>query len=431
MFISLFRNRKHSLPGLLIALGIAVSLAVSVANPAHAEHEDFVGHEPPVCDILRFDGPINGKIAGNTSSGTSELQGTFNQFGCRITGELEISSRSFAGSGPFYGIVDGNVLRFTVTSETSDSPRDLNFSGLINGNNISGQYSIPHTRVVGEWVLQIPNEGVVSKLVNLKDSASSIQMVEIIRELQSRLSGLRLERAELAAELEHQVNTESHEIIQRWEQAIEDLKSEVEHEIKLETSRIDMEKRQVTLRLGRNTVVGELSRELDIIVAEKWAVFDKEAAMKQMYMNDELDELEYARTSKIERISRLIESTESDLQQKLKQSGLTLAQINSQPQDQELQVTHIDLGKQDGVVLNVNDDNPEKPKNDQPESAVVSNSPSGPAGESEPAQNRGFFLNSETGALGNLGDSLDPTTLAILGILITLSATAVQLVKGN
>jgi len=39
----------------------------------------------------------------------------FNQFGCRITGELEIMASRFAGTGPFYGIVDGNVLRFTVT----------------------------------------------------------------------------------------------------------------------------------------------------------------------------------------------------------------------------------------------------------------------------------------------------------------------------
>jgi len=77
---------------------MVVGLLVLFANPAHAEHQDFVGHEPAQCDILDFDGPIR-KIIGTSLSISSEIRATFNQFGCRITGELEIMSSRFTGSG--------------------------------------------------------------------------------------------------------------------------------------------------------------------------------------------------------------------------------------------------------------------------------------------------------------------------------------------
>ena len=96
---------------------MVVGLLVLFANPAHAEHQDFVGHEPAQCDILDFYGPLEGKIIGTSLPISSEIRVTFNQFGCRITGELDIMSSRFAGTGPFYGIVDGNVLRFTVTEK--------------------------------------------------------------------------------------------------------------------------------------------------------------------------------------------------------------------------------------------------------------------------------------------------------------------------
>ena len=44
---------------------------------------------------------------------------------------------------------------------------------------------------------------------------------------------------------------------------------------------------------------------------------------------------------------------------------------------------------------------------------------------------RGFFTNSQIGQLGSLNNSLDPATLAVIGILITMAASTLQLVKGN
>ena len=44
---------------------------------------------------------------------------------------------------------------------------------------------------------------------------------------------------------------------------------------------------------------------------------------------------------------------------------------------------------------------------------------------------RGFFTNSQIGQLGSVNNLLDPATLAVIGILITLAASTLQLVKGN
>ena len=44
---------------------------------------------------------------------------------------------------------------------------------------------------------------------------------------------------------------------------------------------------------------------------------------------------------------------------------------------------------------------------------------------------RGFFTNSQVGQLGSVNRVIDPSTLAVIGILITLAATTLQLFKGN
>ena len=44
---------------------------------------------------------------------------------------------------------------------------------------------------------------------------------------------------------------------------------------------------------------------------------------------------------------------------------------------------------------------------------------------------RGFFTNSPTGQLSDIDKIIDPTSLAVLGILLTLVATSLSLVKGS
>jgi hypothetical protein len=44
---------------------------------------------------------------------------------------------------------------------------------------------------------------------------------------------------------------------------------------------------------------------------------------------------------------------------------------------------------------------------------------------------RGFFTNSASGEFNDIDELFDPTSLAVLGIILTLLATSLSLVKGN
>ena len=68
---------------------------------------------------------------------------------------------------------------------------------------------------------------------------------------------------------------------------------------------------------------------------------------------------------------------------------------------------------------------------------VVQNTPLGPTGAanlpgpSDRLPTRGFFNNSSSGEINDIDKLLDPSALAVLGILITLVATSLSLVNGN
>ena len=249
-----------------------------------------------------------------------------------------------------------------------------------------------------------------------------------IREIQAKLEALIQRRSELDAKLEHQVEIESAEIIDRWEQAIEELRAEVEREITLETHRVELEKLEVTRRLGRNRVVGELDKELQLAVEQMWVSFEDEAALKTDLMEQELSRLETVKATQLARLSRAIDRVQSELDQKLMRTGISLDQAGDQVVD---------------PVSHETEDNPLVQPNDSPNEKVetaaeirsadskVSAKPSDSSNGDEPESKRGFFFNSESGAIGDLGGSLDPATLAVIGILITLAATTIQLVKGN
>ena len=44
---------------------------------------------------------------------------------------------------------------------------------------------------------------------------------------------------------------------------------------------------------------------------------------------------------------------------------------------------------------------------------------------------RGFFSNTTIGGLGAANNLMDPTMLAVFGIVITLGATMLQMIRGN
>lgn len=115
---------------------------------------------------------------------------------------------------------------------------------------------------------------------------------------------------------------------------------------------------------------------------------------------------------------------QSELDQKLERTGISLDQI----------VDPVGHETADNSLVQPNDslnDKVEPASEIRVANSEASDQPSDSPNDGVPGTSRGFFFNSESGAIGNLGESLDPATLAVLGILITLAATFAQLVKGN
>ena len=122
----------------------------------------------------------------------------------------------------------------------------------------------------------------------------------------------------------------------------------------------------------------------------------------------------------MDRLSRRILNLQSELDEKLKRTGISLDAVKFQTADA------------------VQDRRAETPAEKVATTSVVRfDEPQDTDRQITPTRNdkmtddRGFFFNAESGALADLGKSLDPVTLAVLGILITLATTTVQLVKGN
>lgn len=342
-----------------------------------------MGAEPSGCDRLNTGDLLKGEMSSDAAAITSAISVSLNQFGCKLTGELKIESPHLAGSGPFYGTIDGNFLRFTVTSETSDADGDLNFSGLLNGNHIAGQYAVVNTGEVSDWILATSAEG---SDFGLSDQ-SRLREMAAIRELQQRLSALLLERTESEAELEYQTEIDIATVTDRWEQAIVDLKAEVEHEIDLVTRRFELEGRQIPVDENRNAALRDLNAELNTVIDEKWDVYKLEVRLKQEYLNDDLTEIQDIKTAKIDRISREIDKVRFEIQRRLDQTGISLEEIREASSEGLLDQIPDQINEA-GVVTSFTE-----PSGDQRFNA--SNS-------SEPDANRGFFSSSGTGAFSDL-----------------------------
>ncbi len=238
-----------------------------------------------------------------------------------------------------------------------------------------------------------------------------------IIQLQARLSKLERELSELAAELQRQVKIDIADVTNRWEGAITELRVQVEREIQQATSDFEFEARQILLGSRRDGSLRSLKAELDAIIQEKWAWFEVESLRRQQYLRDEIIEIEQARDRKLNAISQIIYKVESEIKSRLERSGVSFDDFQK-------------TGIIEYPVINVA---PHPfPTPDEVNDLPIPNLPTPEIPDpKEPGRNRGFFTNSISADPNGLNRALDPTTLAVIGILITLAATGVQLLKGN
>ena len=115
----------------------------------------FVGDEPQVCDTLPIAEVFVGQVLNDSYDKASEIQVVWKQRGCLLEGNYSVSSSletSIASELFLYGTVEGNVVRFTVQAGYYGVNDDTHFTGVIKGNQISGQYFLP-SGGTGTWSL--------------------------------------------------------------------------------------------------------------------------------------------------------------------------------------------------------------------------------------------------------------------------------------
>ena len=143
----LFKTPPRFIKLSAVIAAMAAGLALAATGAFTPSVSASVGTVQTECDVLHLDGAVQCEIFAHSPSDFLEIRVTLEQFGCEVTGRLEVASPSIAGSGRLHRVIDGNFIRFQMPGEANDPGRDINFSGLIDGDQIFGQYSIPEGEV--------------------------------------------------------------------------------------------------------------------------------------------------------------------------------------------------------------------------------------------------------------------------------------------
>ena len=165
----------------------------------------------------------------------------------------------------------------------------------------------------------------------------------------------------------------------------------------------------------------ELDFELESIVEEKWAEFESQSQLKRQYLRDDIVEIEQAIDFELKDVHQRIRQVENELRERMQENGVLFNYFQYTGDSQDQCPSPARNWEENGQIAKTPSPEGSNPKVQIPEN---------PSPE-ESGRSRGFFTNSISADTNALNSRLDPTALAVIGILITLAATAVQLVKGN
>ena len=84
-------------------------------------------------DMAKVDGDWQMSMEGQNGPMTQTL--TFHQDGAKLTGTL----KGRRGDSPVEGTVDGNKIHFTVTRQTPNGDRQIEYNGVVDGDSIKGK----------------------------------------------------------------------------------------------------------------------------------------------------------------------------------------------------------------------------------------------------------------------------------------------------
>ena len=237
-----------------------------------------------------------------------------------------------------------------------------------------------------------------------------------ILELRARLAELLREQMATIPVLERQAAIQIADLTSFWVGAIEELRIEVEREIRQVTSDYELKAKRLLFNSDGDTSPRRLQAELNAFIEEKWAWFEIESGRKRQYLRDDIAEIEQAKDFDLEYLSSLIHEIESEINLLLESTTESTESSTDQARD----VTPVEEREQQeptgsaGLIH-------EETADQVPETSA----------SEESRHNRGFFFNSISVDPNGLNAALDTTALAVIGILITLAAAGVQLLRGN
>ena len=284
---------------------------------------------------------------------------------------------------------------------------------------------------------------VIGVLGRIPSSLDDMSPQESIRVAQECFSGglapddsarLELERLQIESE---KLRLEQELLFQKEQQRLETERLQQERKFQLEQQRLDTQQRNRELerikreqalqeeqdRLNRDRLKTERERQVeqDRIDAERRRQdldrlkADQEMQDEQQRLNQRRALEEQQRQDELEKARFESERARIERERKLDEDRARLEQDRLKRDDEQFR-RESNLNRQG-------------PGGQQPGALDPSQSPDGDKALLGPT--RGFFTNTRVGGLGAANQFMDPTMLAVIGILITMAATLMQMVKGS
>ena len=225
------------------------------------------------------------------------------------------------------------------------------------------------------------------------------QRLEADRLRQERTFQLEQQRLDTEQRNREQERIKREQALQEQQDRLDRDRLKSERERQQEQARLDAERRKQDL--DRFIAEQEMQQEQQLL--------DQRRAMQEQQRQDELEKARFESERASINRERILEEERARL-------------------DQE-RLIRDDERRRLEEEINLRNRQAQGPRGETPEIRDSSQTPEGDLVQSGPT--RGFFTNTRVGGLGAANQLIDPTMLAVIGILITMAATLMQMVKGS
>lgn len=230
-----------------------------------------------------------------------------------------------------------------------------------------------------------------------------------VEDIQKKIQVLTQDRANVETSLKEQINSKLAALDGAIDRRKEDLRAAAGEELDAVARKVENAVNRPRLNPLNPQQIRRLKSEVESTETDLREDFDQKMRLLDQERADRESELVRLANAELDDLDRRIKEMEQELARRIfEQNAPRILREEDRPVGS--------VRSEEAVAAS---------KTAEPE-------PDGTAGvRKKNSPSRGFFVNSVSGNVSGIDGSLDPTTIAVLGILITLVATTIQLVKGN